>query len=83
MWGLIANLTVLPRRRNEMIDILRESAANMRGCLSYVVAKDSADENVIWVTEVWGSMAMRFVGANDGGSSAALLLGMARVLSSR
>jgi quinol monooxygenase YgiN len=25
------------------------------GCLSYVVAKDSADENVLWVTEAWDS----------------------------
>ncbi len=57
MWGLIAKVTVLPGRRNGMIDILRESAANMPGCFSYVVAKDSVDENVLWVTEVWDSMA--------------------------
>lgn len=29
----------------------------MPGCYSYVVAKDSADESVIWVTEVWDSEA--------------------------
>jgi hypothetical protein len=29
----------------------------MPGCLSYVVAKDANDENTIWVTEVWDSMA--------------------------
>ncbi len=57
MWGLIAKLTVLPGRRDEMIEILKASAAEMPGCFSYVVAKDSADENVIWVTEVWDSMA--------------------------
>ena len=57
MWGLIAKITVLPGKRDEMIGILRESAANMPGCLSYVVAKDGADENTIWVTEVWESMA--------------------------
>jgi quinol monooxygenase YgiN len=55
MYGLIAKLTVAPGKREEMIRILRESAANMPGCLSYVVAKDSADENVLWVTEVWDS----------------------------
>jgi quinol monooxygenase YgiN len=27
----------------------------MAGCLSYVVAEDSADEDAIWVTEVWDS----------------------------
>ena len=29
----------------------------MPGCFSYVVAKDAADENAIWVTEAWDSMA--------------------------
>jgi quinol monooxygenase YgiN len=57
MWGMIAKITVLPGRRDEMIRILNESAADMQGCLSYVVAKDAADENTIWVTEVWDSMA--------------------------
>ncbi len=57
MWGLIAKLTVLPGRRDEMIGVLQESAANMPGCFSYIVAKDSADENAIWVTEVWDSLA--------------------------
>lgn len=57
MWGLIAKIILLPGRRDEMIEILKESAADMPGCLSYVVAKDAADENTIWVTEVWDSMA--------------------------
>jgi quinol monooxygenase YgiN len=57
MWGLIAKITLLPGKRDEMIEILRESAADMPGCLSYVVAKDAAEENTIWVTEVWDSMA--------------------------
>lgn len=55
MWGLIGKITVLPGRRDEMIEILKESAADMPGCLSYVVAKDAADENTIWITEVWDS----------------------------
>jgi quinol monooxygenase YgiN len=57
MWGLIAKITLLPGKRDEMIRILKESAAEMPGCLSYVVAKDGADENTIWVTEVWDSMS--------------------------
>jgi len=57
MYGLIVKLTVVPGRRDEMIGILKESAADMPGCFSYVVAKDSADENTIWVTEVWDSIA--------------------------
>ncbi len=57
MYGLIAKLTLLPGKRDEMIAILKEGTAAMPGCLSYVVAKNSADENTIWVTEVWDSLA--------------------------
>jgi len=57
MYGLIVKLTIVPGKREEMIRILKESAVDMPGCLSYVVAKDSADEIAIWVTEVWDSEA--------------------------
>jgi len=57
MWGMIVKITLLPGKRDEMVEILHESAADMPGCLSYVVAKDVGDENTIWVTEVWDSMA--------------------------
>ena len=57
MYGLIVKVTVVPGRRDEMIGILRDSAANMPGCFSYVVAKDSTDENALWVTEVWDNIA--------------------------
>ncbi len=56
MYGLIAKLTAVPGKRAELIRILRESASDMPGCLSYVVAKDSAEENTLWVTEVWDSV---------------------------
>ena len=42
MYGLIVKLTIVPGKRDEMIRILWESAADMPGCLSYIVAKDSA-----------------------------------------
>lgn len=57
MWGMIAKITLLAGRRDVMIEILKKSAVDMPGCLSYVVAKDVTDENTIWVTEVWDSMA--------------------------
>ena len=56
MWGMVAKIMVLPGKRDEMIGILRESASEMPGCLSYVVAEDAGDENCIWVTEVWDSI---------------------------
>jgi len=57
VWGMIARITLLPGKRDDMIEILKESATDMPGCFSYVVAKDGADENTIWVTEVWDSVA--------------------------
>lgn len=57
MFGLIAKLTLLPGRRQEVIDLLSGSTRDMPGCSSYVIAKDAADENVLWVTEVWESQA--------------------------
>ncbi len=57
MWGLIVKMTVIPGKRDEMINVLSGSAGRMPGCLSYVVAKDISDDNVLWVTEVWDSQA--------------------------
>ena len=55
MYGLIGSMTAAPGRRDDLIAILTEAVSNLLGCLSYVVAKDSRDENTIWVTEVWDS----------------------------
>lgn len=53
MYGLIGKLDTSPGHRDELIDILLQGAADMPGCLSYVVARDVADGNAIWITEVW------------------------------
>lgn len=55
MYGLITSMTAVPGRRDDLIAILMASVSNMPGCLSYVVAKDSKDENTIWITEIWDS----------------------------
>jgi quinol monooxygenase YgiN len=57
MYGLIAKLTAVPGKRDELIRMLGEGTKNMPGCLSYILAKDSVDENAVWVTEIWGSAA--------------------------
>lgn len=57
MYGLIGKMNVVPGKRGELIAILLEGVSGMPGCLSYVVAEDPADENAIWVTEVWDSQA--------------------------
>jgi quinol monooxygenase YgiN len=57
MYGLIGRMMVLPGKRDELISILIQGSADMPGCLSYVVAKDSGDPYAIWITEVWDSQA--------------------------
>ena len=53
MYGLIGKFIAVDGQRDALIGILLESVGDMPGCLSYVVAKDSADEKGIWITEVW------------------------------
>lgn len=48
MYGLIVKIKVVAGKREEMVGILKESAAEMPGCFSYVVANDSADKDVLW-----------------------------------
>ena len=57
MWGMIARITTVSGNRETMIEVLKESAGKMSGCLEFLVAKDAADENVLWVTEAWDSQA--------------------------
>jgi len=57
MWGMIGRMTLAAGKRDEMIALLEGSADGMPGCLSYIVARDTADENLVWVTEVWESQA--------------------------
>jgi quinol monooxygenase YgiN len=57
MYGLIGKIDAAPGTRDQLVAILLDGVAGMPGCLSYVVAKDSSDEDAIWVTEVWESKA--------------------------
>lgn len=57
MYGLIGKLTTLPGKREQFIAVLLEGIGDMPGCLSYVVAKDPARPDVLWITEVWESKA--------------------------
>ena len=55
MFGLIGKMTAVPGQRDALIALLLEGTQAMPGCLSYIVARDSKDENAIWITEVWDS----------------------------
>lgn len=55
MYGLIGKMTAVPGQREALIAILLEGVAGMPGCLSYIVARDPADADALWITEVWDS----------------------------
>lgn len=57
MFGLIGKMRAQPGERDALIGILLEGTHAMPGCLSYVVAKDPADADVVWITEVWDNAA--------------------------
>jgi quinol monooxygenase YgiN len=57
MHGMIGKMTAVEGRRDELIAILLEGTKSMPGCLSYVVAKDPADANAVWISEVWEDQA--------------------------
>lgn len=53
MYGLIGKMLAQPGQRDALIAAMLEGTTDMPGCLSYIVARDPADENAIWITEVW------------------------------
>ena len=57
MYGLIGKMRSIPGQRDALVSILLEGVAGMPGCLSYVVASDPADADVLWITEVWDEQA--------------------------
>jgi quinol monooxygenase YgiN len=55
MYGLIGKMTAVPGQRDALAAILLDGTQAMPGCLSYVIARDPADDNALWITEVWDS----------------------------
>ncbi|MBW3559784.1 MAG: antibiotic biosynthesis monooxygenase [Proteobacteria bacterium] len=55
MYGLIGKITTHSGQRDLLIEVLIRGLADMPGCLSYVVAKDPSQPDLIWVTEAWQS----------------------------
>jgi len=55
VYGLIGKIKATEGQREALIAILLEGTNDMPGCFSYIVARDSADADGIWVTEVWDS----------------------------
>lgn len=53
MYGLIGKFRAQPGRRDALVAVLLDGVSGMPGCLSYVVANDPAEADLIWITEVW------------------------------
>lgn len=55
MYGLIGKMKAKPGQRDTLIAILLDGIDSMPGCLSYIVARDPADADAVWITEAWDS----------------------------
>ncbi len=55
MYGLIGKINAVSGQLDALAAILVNGVSGMPGCLSYVVARDSADPDALWVTEAWES----------------------------
>lgn len=55
MFGLIGSMTATPGQRDALAGCLLEGLRDMPGNLSYIVAKDPANPDKLWITEVWDS----------------------------
>jgi quinol monooxygenase YgiN len=55
MYGMIAKIYAQPGKRDELVGLVLSGSGDIPGCLSYIVAKDTHEADLIWVTEVWDS----------------------------
>jgi quinol monooxygenase YgiN len=55
MYGLVGKMTANPGQRAALAAVLLEGVSGMPGCLSYVVANDPVNADLLWITEVWES----------------------------
>ena len=53
MYGLIGKMRAARGQRDAVMDLLLTSTGALPGCLNYIIARDPADADAIWVTEVW------------------------------
>lgn len=75
MYGLIGKLLAQPGQREALIEILLKGVSGMPGCLSYIVARDTADANALWITEVWENAASHAASLNLPAVQEAIALG--------
>ena len=55
LYGVIGQMKAAPGQRDALIGYLAEASADMPGNLAYLIAKDNADADALWITEIWTS----------------------------
>lgn len=55
LYGVIGQMTSTPGQRDALIALLAVGSQDMPGNLAYLIAKDNADADAIWITEIWTS----------------------------
>lgn len=58
-FGMNRTFTTLPGKRDAFVAALIDGFQDMPGCRSFIVAKDVANQDTVWVTEVWQSEEIR------------------------
>ena len=57
LYGLIGQMSAAPGKRDELIGYLLAGTQEMPGNLSYMISKDGAVPDAIWIVEVWKDKA--------------------------
>ena len=56
LYGVIGQMKATPGHRDALIGYLTAGSADMPGNLAYLIAKDNADGDAVWITEIWTSV---------------------------
>lgn len=75
MHGLIGSIETQPGQREALTAILLAGTRDMPGCLSYVISHDPAEQDLLWITEVWVDKASHQASLSLPGVQAALTQG--------
>lgn len=54
-YGMIGKIRCKPGKRLALAKVLNSDFGPMPGCISYLIAADLKDEDVLWVAEFWES----------------------------
>ncbi len=57
LYGLIGQMSAAAGKRDELIGYLLDGTKGMPGNLSYLISKDIADPDAIWIVEMWKDKA--------------------------